>query len=381
MASRGPIKVLFAIPELDRGGPDRVIYEIISKLDRRRFTPALMVGKPDGHYLSKLRGELDVHVLGAERSLLGRYPVWTALRFVQRTAPDVVFATQRMILTLGVVAPAFPRHTRLIVRQANDVSADFAALVGQSMVKHRVARRLVLGAMKRADAVVCQSHAMRNDLRELLGQNGRENLHVIWNPIDVQRVANTVRGTRAQLPGRPALVSVGRLTPQKGYDLLLPALEKVRVRFPDLHLTILGDGPDRAELEALARELDLAGAVTFAGFCAEPLPLLRAADLFVLASRYEGFPNAALEALACGTPVVLTDSPGANAEIVVAGENGRLARSPDAARFAEALELALDELASYDRDRISRDCEDRFSSGRIIGKYENVISSIVRGRA
>lgn len=349
------------------------MFEIVKNLDRHRFTPSLLVANDHGHYLSKVRGTVDVHVFP------GRYPVWPSLKHLWRAVPDVVFATQRMIVTLGLIAPALPSRTRLIVRQANDVSADFAALLDQSLLKHRVARRIVLRTLRRADAVVCQSNAMRMDLEELLGASA--NLQVISNPIDVRRVASVVDERPTALRGAPALVAVGRLTRQKGFDLLLPAVARVRQRFPHLHLTILGDGPDRASLEALARRLGIAGAVTFSGFCDDPLPRIHAADLFVLASRYEGFPNAALEALACGTPVVLTNSPGANSEIVVAGANGRLAPALDPDSFAQALELAVIELPDYDRAWIRHDCQKRFSSDRIVAEYESLISSVARQEA
>ncbi|MBA3538039.1 MAG: glycosyltransferase [Deltaproteobacteria bacterium] len=373
MAS-APIKILFAIPELDRGGPDRVMFEVLSALDRTRFAPALVVSEPTGYYLSRLPGDVTVEVLGGGRGLRDRYPVLAALRVIRRLKPDVVFATQRMILTLGVASLAFPRATRLIVRQANDVTADFAALIEQSMVKHRLSRMVSLASFRRADAIVCQSTAMQNDLGKLLGQ--RSKLHVISNPIDVD-VVSRVGAPHSPLPGRPALVSVGRLSAQKGFDLLLPAIAEARTRHPDLHLTILGDGPDRAALEALSRQLGLERSVTFAGFVADPLASVRAADLFVLASRYEGFPNAALEALACGTPIVLTDCPGANSEIVLPGTNGRLAAKAEPGAFAQALDLALRELAAYDRTAIQADCRQRFSSQRIVHAYEHMITTVV----
>jgi len=368
--------VVFAIPELDRGGPDRVMFELLSRVDRARFAPSVLVSERAGHYLSQLPADVPVNVIAGRSRLGRRYPVWGSLRSVRGSSPDVVVATQRMILTMGIASVAFPRGTRLIVRQANDVSADFGALVGQSFVKHRLARALALATLRRADAVICQSDAMRDDVRTLLGDEAR--LHVISNPIDVERAAHRARERVASIPGRPALISVGRLAPQKGYDLLLPALVRVRERFPDLHLTIYGDGPDRAALMQQAISLGLGTSVTFAGFSPDPLPAVRASDLFVLASRYEGFPNAALEALACGTPVVLTSCPGANSEIVRPGINGRLAAdvTPDA--IASAVETAITELRSYDGGRIQADCRDRFSAERIVGAYERVIESVAQ---
>lgn len=374
MTQHGRTSVLFAIPELDRGGPDRVLFEILTRLDRSRFAPAVMVSERSGHYLSLLPSDVPVEVLGGSTRMARRYPVWPSLRSVRANPPDVVFATQRMILTLGVASAAFPRRTRLIVRQANDVSADFAALVKRSVFKHRLARGLALTTLRRADAVICQSDAMRDDLRGLLGARAR--LHVIWNPVDIDDVDRHARAVDRTLPGRPSLISVGRLTAQKGFDLLLPAVARLRARHPALHLTIFGDGPDREALIAQAAALGISDATTFAGFTPEPLPFVRAADLFVLASRYEGFPNAALEALACGTPIVLTDCPGANSDIVVAGKNGRLATSTQVEAIEAALAAAVTDLPSHDRPGIQADCRRRFSADRIVAAYEDVISSV-----
>jgi glycosyltransferase involved in cell wall biosynthesis len=368
------LRILFAIPELDHGGPDRVLFELLTSLDRSRFAPSLVVSEPRGYYLERIPPDVPVEILGGGTSLGDRYPMLRVLRFIRRTKPDVVFATLRMTMTLGLVSPALPRHTRLVLRQANDLSADFAVLLKQSLVKHRLARRLVIGSLRRADAVVCQSDGMKQDLRRELGAAAK--LHVIWNPIDIAKTARSSQAATITLAGAPRLVAVGRLMAQKGYDLLLPAVAEVRKRHPGVHLTIYGDGPDRASLETQATALALGGAVTFAGFTKEPLPAVAAADLFVLGSRYEGFPNAALEALACGTPVVLTDCPGANRDIVRSGLNGQLAARCDPAAIAQALEAAIAELPSYDRSAIRGDCEARFASRRIVGQYEQVFSGV-----
>jgi glycosyltransferase involved in cell wall biosynthesis len=364
-----PLDVLFAIPELDRGGPDRVLFELLCALDRERFRLRLMTSTRAGHYLSQLPGDVTVDVVGEGE----RYPVRAALGHVRTTRPAVVLATQRMILTLGIAAVGFPRRTALVLRQANDFSADATA---QGAWKHRVARGAAMLALRRSDAVVCQSHAMQADLVRHLGP--RAKLHVIGNPIDLAAVARATSGPLPSIRGKPALASVGRLGQQKGYDLLLAALPRVRARYPQVHLTILGDGPDRAELLHQAHALSVADAVTFAGFSRAPLPLVRAADLFVLASRYEGFPNAALEALACGTPVVLTDCPGANAELVVPGRDGRLAArvTPDA--MADAILAALDD--HYDRTAIIARCAERYSARRIAAAYGDLFVEVAATR-
>ena len=376
MAER-PIQILFAIPALDHGGPDRVLFELLRALDRRRFAPSLMVSEPGGYYLARLPPDVPVEVLGGSTPFTRRYPVLRALRFVRRVAPDLVFATLRMNLTLGVVAAAFPRHTRLVMRQAIQATTDFAALIAQAGLKHRVSRWIARASLRSADAVICQSEAMRVDLRALVGE--RDRFHVIGNPIDVAAVRDAARAP-ALLPGRPALISVGRLAHLKGYDVLLPAIDRLRAVHPDLHLTILGEGAERPRLEAEIARLDLGRHVTLAGFSSDPLPAVRAADLFVLPSRYEAFPNAALEALACGTPVVLTDCPGANGQLVRPGFNGRLAAACTPAALEAAIAAALAERAGYDRAAISADCAERFGAAQITARYEDVFAEVAGAR-
>ena len=372
------VRVVFAIPELDHGGPDRVVFELLTALDRQRFEPILMVSKRDGYYLSRLPSDVPVELVEGASAFGQRYPVVGAIRAIRRISPDVVLATQRMSFTMGIAAAGFPRRTRLLLRQSNDVSTNFAALIGTSRLKHRVARQLAILTLQRAHAVICQSHAMQRDLRGLLGAQSA--LHVIHNPIDIARASRESAEPVNAPPGRPSLVSVGRLSAQKGHDVLLHAMAIVKQRHPGVHLTIHGEGPERAALEHLRRALDLETHVTFAGHTTRPLRHVRASDLFVLASRFEGFPNAALEALAVGTPVVLTDCPGANAEIVVAGVNGKLAPAVAPSSMATAIQDAIDELSSYTRTRITDDCDARFGSSRIVRAYEDLIASSVTGR-
>lgn len=370
MADR--LRVLVSIPALRSGGPDRVMFELLCALDRRRFEPYLLVLEDEGRYLSMLPSDVHVEALGLKPGLAGRYPLFKTLRHIRSVKPDIVLATQNMTLTIGVLRNLLPSNCRLVLRQANDVSADFAVLVKQSWFKHRLARQISFATLRGADAIVCQSVAMQRDLRRSLG--ARANLRVISNPIDVDRVRSDT--ATVKLSGAPALVAVGRLSAQKGYDILLAAIAKVRPSHPNLHLTIVGDGPDRESLKRLASELGLTAAVTFAGFQNGPLAMVRGADLFVLASRYEGFPNAALEALACGTPVVLTDCPGANSEIVREGINGKLALAVSPDGFAAALDSAIREVSSFDREAITADCAERFGADRIVAQYQRLFETV-----
>lgn len=371
-------RVLFAIPSLDRNGPDRVMFELLCALDRARFTPALLTTSHEGYYFERLPEDVATTVIRGGNGRSRRYPVVEAVRVVRALCPDIVFTTTRMNLTMGLVRRAFPRRTRFIARQANDFSMDFTRLVSTSIAKHRIARRLAVMALRNADAIVCQSDGMRRDLAAVLGRRAR--LTTIFNPIDVAAVRDAVSSSALQLPGNPALVSTGRLTAQKGYDVLLDAIARVRASFPDIHVSVFGDGEERERLLLQRARLGLDRHVSFLGFRQDVLMSVARADLFILASRYEGFPNAALEALACGTPVVLTDCAGANADIVKAGFNGEIATAVAAAAVAVALERAIQRRNTYDRSSISLDTERRFGAQRIVRQYETLFSSVVEAQ-
>lgn len=143
---------------------------------------------------------------------------------------------------------------------------------------------------------------------------------VIRNGIDRSVFFPIENGDR---DGPARLGTVGRLIPEKGLDVLLTAMPRILERQPVL-LTVVGDGPERAVLERRARGLP----VVFAGYKHEPSEIasfLRSIDVFVMPSRWEGLPNAMLEALACGTPVVATDVSG----IAEAAEGNALLVPPD----------------------------------------------------
>ena len=142
------------------------------------------------------------------------------------------------------------------------------------------------------------------------------------------------------IPEGPLLVCVARLTEQKGHRWLLSAFRAVLDEFPQAALLLLGDGPLRAPLERLAAKLGLREHVRFSGWRTDVSALLPGADLFVLASEWEGFGLVLLEAMAAALPIVATRV-GAIPEVVLHGETGWLVEAKNAAAFADATISAL----------------------------------------
>jgi GalNAc-alpha-(1->4)-GalNAc-alpha-(1->3)-diNAcBac-PP-undecaprenol alpha-1,4-N-acetyl-D-galactosaminyltransferase len=170
------------------------------------------------------------------------------------------------------------------------------------------------------------------------------------------------------------------LHPQKGFDLLLTSFRAVRDQGVAATLTVLGEGAERAALEAQARALGLAEAVRFVGFQEHPYPYFGYADLFVLSSRYEGMPNTLLEALACGCPVVAFDCPHGVREIVQPDVNGVLVPPEDVPALATALARLLSSPAERARLRTQiAPTLERFTAPVITRSWEAIFDELMAG--
>ncbi|HWZ41870.1 MAG TPA: glycosyltransferase [Candidatus Saccharimonadales bacterium] len=305
----GRKRVLLLVPSLIHGGAQRVFSTLLRHLDRERFEVHLALLEAKGVFLADVPGDVVVHDLRAART---RYSLPSIVRVIWKTRPRTVLSTLVYAnLTLLLAKPFLPRGTRVIVRESTDPATFFSQETRYPRLWEWMVRRLY----RKADRVVCLSDAMLSELAEHFALP-REKLVRIYNPVDtaeVRRLA-AVGGSPFSGPG-PHLVTVGRLSREKGTDVLMAAMPLIVQRQPDAQLVILGDGPLEQELREQAKKLGVTNAVSFAGFQQNPWRYLKHADLFILPSRYEGLPNALLEALALGTPVVASDCPGAVREI------------------------------------------------------------------
>jgi glycosyltransferase involved in cell wall biosynthesis len=159
-------------------------------------------------------------------------------------------------------------------------------------------------------------------------------VRVIPNPLDEQFIKRSSSDGENK---RPSVVAMGRLVPQKGFDLLLRAFAQCVDRHPEWSLRIFGEGTERQRLLALAAELGIAGKLDLQPVTKEPERVLRESNLFVLSSRYEGFPMALLEAMACGLPVISFDCHSGPREMISHGVNGILVPPGDARALADAM--------------------------------------------
>ncbi|WP_417532087.1 glycosyltransferase [Marinobacter lipolyticus] len=190
--------------------------------------------------------------------------------------------------------------------------------------------------------LACVSSGVLESAQEAFKQGDIEphSLRVITNPCPVEQIQTMARDNDPDIPSVPYIVNVARLVPQKGHALLLEAFAKARI---PQQLVIVGEGPLRQELEEKARSLGVAARVMFAGKRTNPYPWMHRADLFVLASEYEGLGIVLTEALACGTPILSTDSRG-GVRFVFQGELEQYLTPSTPEGLAQGLESTIGKL-------------------------------------
>jgi glycosyltransferase involved in cell wall biosynthesis len=231
------------------------------------------------------------------------------------------------------------RPCRLVLTEANVVASPSGPWLKSFKQK------LMLKAMQiiysRADCIVANSDGTARSM-ELNGLYCNSGIITIDNPV-LPKIKNLAVGREMSLKspwrGRDFICAIGRLSEQKGFDSLLNAFAKIDNK--RIELVILGEGPLRIKLETQAKQLGVRDRVHLPGFINNPFEILEQASLFVLSSRWEGFGNVLVEALACGVPVVSTDCPGAPRELLLDGELGHLVPVDDEEAMLKAINEAL----------------------------------------
>lgn len=298
--------VLMTMHRVSLGGADRVGILIANAIARAGIPIRLALLRDGGEGEAALFRLLDRDV---ERSSAGpatgsrHAELLRGYRFLQREIADwrpslVLASSNNMGLVTGLAARRSGTwRPRLAMKFTNPVirPQDGGAL---RQAYRRRLYRFVLGQYER---VLTLSDAEQATLSRLYPDYAAR-FHTVANPYVSEAMLDSRPAPRA---ATPLILAVGRMMPQKRFDRLLHAF--ARLDDTSARLTILGDGPLRGELEALARTLGIAERVTMPGFVEDVVPWLAQADLFALSSDYEGFPAAVLEALACNLPVVTTD--------------------------------------------------------------------------
>ncbi len=353
---------MFILPDLETGGAERIVTTIANHLSRDRFEPKILLLRKQGGYLNFLKKDVEVIDINTERI---RHSLKPILGEIYRRKPDIVFSGFGEVNAyLSLFIKLFPR-IKFVARETNVVS--------QHVTRKEI--RFFYNFYNNYEKIIAQSDDMMKDLIDNFNIKPQK-IVKINNPVDFEFIDEKLAlSTRPQCfkYNYKNVVAIGNLSSRKGFDNLLKVF--ARLKNENIFLHILGDGKDREMLLQMKSFLDLKK-VIFHGRQENPYQYLKYADLFILSSRYEGFPNVLLEAGACGTYSLANNCPGGINEIIQHEVNGEIYNIENHEGFAQKIVSILQH--SYNRDAIRNSVKSRFSKNIILEKYEKVLLELVK---
>ncbi|MGE0109866.1 MAG: glycosyltransferase [Bdellovibrionales bacterium] len=336
-----PNRIAFLLADFQSGGTEWFALRLARGFLLKDIKPIFFVLNPQGDLEPLVDEGIEIISLGSKgysfSKALSALPA--LVRALQKSRPDVLLGgltILNIVASLALIVARVP--TRFIAIEHMRLGTSPVSNSLWAQIKRQLKIALVRLSYARADKIVAVSQSAKQDLIHC-AKIAPNKINVIHNPI----IPEDFAALRAKEPPHPwlrdkttpVIVSIGRLLENKDFSSLLRAFEKI-THATKARLIIFGEGDERPALEALIKELDLSSRATLGGQIDNVFSALNAADLFVLPSRSEAFGNVIVEALACGCPVVSTDSGGPR-EILENGALGILVPPNDTKELASAM--------------------------------------------
>ncbi len=348
---------MIVVPTLECGGLERNVAILCNNIDNEQFDVTLVVINNVKQFFPitnpgvKL---IDLRITNVRKSL------FSILKLSRKIKPAIILTTANHLnLLFAMFKWLFPKNIKIIARESSIVSINT-----QHSWNPRLFNSLLRNFYKRLDMIVCQSRYMQQDLVKNYAVN-LDRTCIIYNAVTIPgQIVSSSNKAEAEL------ITVGRLSKEKGMDRLIRAVAHLKIPF---RFTIIGDGHMRDELQKLINDLSLEQKVFLAGSSDRPFSMIANPDLFLMGSHYEGFPNAMLEASALGIPVVAFNAPGGIAELIVNEENGILVDSDSEQEFAKAIQRALSH--GFNNKRIQESTLKRFNIEAVMTQWYELFRS------
>jgi glycosyltransferase involved in cell wall biosynthesis len=365
-----PTRIAFCITDLDPGGAEWALVQLAAGLDRAEWDPRVYCLGPPGALVDRLaEAGIGVECLGARSA---------------RNVGVIIRLARRLRAFRPALLQTFLFHANLAGRIAGRLARVPVVVCGIRVAERERRWHLLLDrwTQRLVTHNVCVSRAVA-DFSIARGRLHPDKLSVIPNGVDCERFAQAIPADLAEfgIPrGTRTILSVGRLHPQKGHDLLISAVAPLLAERPNLHVLIVGEGPSRERLQSQIVELGCREQVHLAGWRSDIPEIMKACTIFTLPSRWEGMPNVVLEAMAASLPVVATDVEGVH-ELIRNGVNGIVVRGDSAADFRSGLQALLDDPAMQNRFRSEAQTHvaKAFATHNMLARYHALYRELLVG--
>ena len=358
--------ILFVLPSAQCGGAENVIITVANHIHTSTYLSALLFVDDEGPLVSRVKSHISIFPLKQKRVSRSLFLMLKTIRTIN---PDIILTSIFHLNIAVVILKQFLRkNTKVIIRESNLLSI---VLLREKFP--RLFALLIRIFYPRADAVISLGSEMKHNLKTVFNVPYRK-MYTIGNPIDLQNLQKLSREFSNPLNNKVFnFLAVGSLTRQKGFDILIEAMEIVAEHHPDVHLSIIGEGILRDELQKIIKDNNLERQISLLGYQENPYPYFLHADRFVLSSRYEGLPNVVLESLALGTPVIALDNPGCLRDIFTNNRQGVLVVPCTAEKFAREMLIACQLGSLKQKESL---LPEKFLIANVINQYEELFESL-----
>jgi len=346
------------------GGGERWLITVAAGLKSIGHT--VFVGAKSDSKLQRAATKIGLETVSLNIiSDLSIYHAFRIATFLKRNRIDIVITRGRDLAVAGLAARMGGRQV-VIVRHGLPLRS--------SIRKHSFLLNWL------ADGIITNTYTIKN-LYEQKGWVRNDFTKVIYN--GTPRVDSvTPYNYSERYPGKTIVLSVGRLAAQKGYFFLIDAIALLSKKYSNLMFVVLGDGKLHSKLVSYAQKKGVSHLIEFEGFVENVIPYLMGCDLFVLSSLYEGMSNAAMEAMACGKPVIITKVNGAE-ELIPDEGKGILIPPSDSSAIAQAVERLVNDskLRGQMGEEARRYVLENFTVSSMVEQIEQYIEGMVKARA
>ena len=368
------LKIFFFIPHAD-GGVIRSTLPIIDGLQKSGHTLEVITLGAKGDMFHNLQEISKVHMIPKSKTI---FSIIDLSKLIHKKRPDILISIQHYANVSALLSNFMSGNkTKVIVSERSSVKSS---LNQSSLIKRIVIKFLIKLLYKKAFAIVVNSLGVKNELSSLL-KNNNQKINLIYNPtydpkIYENRKKNTPPNKWPNNRKTPVILGVGRLSKEKKFDLLIRSFSDVREKM-DSQLIILGDGPEKDNLNMIIKSLKLDNFCTLLGFVENPYDYMKNASILVLSSQYEGLPNVLIEAQACDLPIIATNCEYGPEEILLNGKAGILIPTNDHEAMTKAIiKMLSSEKLQKEYIKIGKENLFRFHVKESLKQYKMIIDEI-----
>lgn len=358
--------IVFFLPDLRAGGAERVMLNLlVSYHDKfKNQELVLLLFKKQGPLLNEVPTAIKIYELGtngASKSVL------SFIAFCKQHQPKIVFASLGASLTTSLARLLVSKKTIFINRIGNTIGAEKLLFRNTTKRFFYIFANQIIAKM--SNHVIFQCHYMAKDYLEQTKVTPKQ-YSVIYNPVQIDHIKKLAQNS---ISDNYTFVAVGRLNAQKDYENLISACALLKNKTADFSVAILGQGDLQEKLADLIQTLELEKNVFLLGHKSNPYSYIENSKYLISSSLYEGFSNVIIESLCLGKPVIATNCPGGNAEVITNGANGWLCEYKNSEALANIMWHALQHSVTLSKDEISKKSASLFSDDLIFEQYIKVI--------